>query len=224
MQPNLPKPRAVLFDWDGTVVDSFDAIHAAHNLVRSHFGLANFTSDELRQAVKIGTSREIFTHIYGPDRVQEALDLYYGAIPRLRSQNLAVCQGALEFVTALHHAHIPMGVVSNMAAAPLRDEIDHLGWASYFDVVMGAGDAPRGKPAPDAVFLAFDRLDIPRAQADQVWFVGDMETDEKAAHASGCKFLYYTAHVESPAERNRLKADLKFDRYDVVVEILKQYL
>jgi phosphoglycolate phosphatase len=217
MTKMLSLPRAVLFDWDGTLVDSFQAIYEAQLEVRRHFNQPPLTKDEVIQSMKIGTAREVFRVFY-PGQEKEALDVYYNAVPRLRAQHISVHAGSEAAIQALRARDIPCGVVSNMAHDPLVHEIGLLTWDQYFQVVIGAGVASRGKPAPDPVYLALDRMDIPRDQAGQVWFIGDMETDQKAAHAARCKFLYYTGGI---THDESLPADWRFADYQDLENIIR---
>lgn len=208
----LSRPRAVLFDWDGTLVDSGACVQEAHNHVRRAFGMDDFTQEEFMHAARIGTGRETFTVLY-PTRVNEALDIYYGVVPELRTAHVGPIAGALEFVDQLYRAGVPLGVVSNMRHGPLVDEIARMNWGHYFQTVIGAGEAARGKPSPDPVYLAAERMGMTRADLENVWFVGDMDTDEKAAKAARCPFLYYTGGISDAREQARMQAVVKFSDY-----------
>jgi phosphoglycolate phosphatase len=220
----LPKPRAVLFDWDGTMVDSIDAIYQSFNLIQAELGKPALTMDEARRIMALGTSKEIFAHL-NPEHFERSIELFYQYVPGLRLQNLKAVQPELVTMLDLLKANgIQIGVVSNARQYVVAPEVVHMGWTHYFDVVIGAVPDRPGKPDPAPVYAAFDALNIPHDASGDVWFVGDMETDEKAAQSAGCKFLYYTGHVENAAERDRLQADLKFDRYADLVDVLKAVL
>jgi phosphoglycolate phosphatase len=219
----LPKPRAVLFDWDGTLVDSFESIVAANNVVRAHFGAPPYRAEEIREIVEIGNAREIFATLYpDPAQAQQALDVYYTNIPRLRRENLGFIPGARKLIEFLQSAGVPMGVVSNMAHGPLIEEIAHVGWADYFQTIVGAGEAPRGKPAPDPVWLAIERLGLERNVARDIWFVGDMAADQKAAKAAGCPFVFYTGGIASDEHKKDLAAAVKLSHYHELLVMAKK--
>ncbi len=219
----LSRPRAVLFDWDGTLVDSGACVEAAHNHVRRAFGMNDFTPEEFMHAARIGTGRETFTVLY-PTRVNEALDLYYGVVPALRATHVGPIPGALDFIEYLYRAGIPLGVVSNMRHDPLVEEIARMNWSHYFQTVIGAGEAARGKPSPEPVYLAAERMGMTRADLENVWFVGDMETDEKAAKSARCPFLYYTGGISDARERSRMQASVKFDDYRKILHDVAPFL
>ena len=181
----LPTPRAGLFDWDGTMVDTSAALLIAFNAVRTAFSLSPYTHDDYMQVSKIGNAREIFTSLY-PDRVPQALDIFYTSIRSEYVSSQRPLDGVLAVVDALIARDIPYGIVSNLNHEVLVPCVQALGLTPA--VVIGAGLAPRGKPSPDPIYLALEKLGLMRSDATDVWFVGDMETDEKASAAAGCPF------------------------------------
>jgi len=216
----LTRPRAVLFDWDGTIVSSLQAIAAALNKVQAEFGKPELPFDIAREKMALGTSKDILGHLH-PEDPKRAMDIFYQHVPVLRAANLKVIDGAVAFLEMLRAQNIPIGIVSNMRHEYLVVEIETLGWTSWFETIVGAGEAARGKPSPDPIYLALERMGMLRGEAKDVWFVGDMETDEKAAKAAGCPFLFYTSEIDNKAEHNRLQAALTFHHYADVINVLK---
>ena len=209
---SLQKPKAVLFDWDGTLMDSVESIYTCFNHVQKHFGRPPLTLEQFQENMKIGTAKEIFKKVFQdtPDLIQEAYDVFYANIPDIRAQYATFMPGAREFLEDLHARDIPMGIVSNMNHTFLVKEMAHLGVDTYFEAIVGAGEAPRGKPSPDHVYVALDRMGIDRSEAKDIWFIGDMEPDERAARAAGCPFIYYVGQHDP----NALKAQYVFSDYD----------
>lgn len=96
---------------------------------------------------------------------------------------------ARELVAFVHDKTGRAGVVSNKTGFILREEVDYLGWQDYFYAVVGAGDAPKDKPAPDPVFKALEGTGIVYENgrlSEPVWFVGDGDADMRCAAAAGC--------------------------------------
>ena len=101
-------------------------------------------------------------------------------------------------LAVLKHHEIYLGIVSNKHGKYLRREVTHLGWDSYFGATVGAHDAPRDKPATDAVDLALAGSPVPSGQS--VWFVGDTEIDMECAINAGCiPVLVHKTPAESKA-------------------------
>jgi phosphoglycolate phosphatase len=196
----LPKPQAVLFDWDGTMVNSLGSIYATYNRVRDHFGEPHFSEAEAHKIATIGTAKDSFTKLYpnDPEKVKTAIEVWYRHIPELREANLQFMPGIEAVVTSLHQAGVKMGIVTNMNHDYAMHEVnDVMKMGMYFPVIVGAGAAPRGKPSPDPIYVALEKLGLARTSASTVWFVGDMEPDQRAARAAGCPFILY-----DPAGKN----------------------
>lgn len=177
----LPRPEAILWDWDNTLVDGWAAIAAGLNAAFRAFGLAEWSLVEVRARVR-RSLRESFPEIFGPDW-EAAREIFYAEV---RARHLAVlapmpgAEAALRAAAAL----VPQGVVSNKQGALLRAEAAHLGWASRFRALVGAGDAAADKPDPAPLRLALAACGV--AAGPAVWYVGDTALDMQAARAAGC--------------------------------------
>ena len=191
MIPTMPKPKAVMFDWDGTIVDSIQAIFEGYNEVCRAYDRPEIKDHhELHEVMSHGPARQIFQRFI-PDHADAALDLYYTRVPALRAQHLGIIPHIKALLETLHGQGIKLAVVSNMNYRLLADEMKRVGLEHYFSAVVGAGETALGKPSPEPVFLAAERLGLSRDDLSSVWFVGDMEPDMRAAAASGCSFLLY---------------------------------
>ncbi|RKQ73174.1 HAD family hydrolase [Oceanibaculum indicum] len=176
------RPRAVLFDWDHTLVDNWDAIRAALNFTLVSFGQEAWTVEETRARVK-ASLRDSFPLLFG-DRWEEARTLF---LDHFAENHLAVLKplpGAADLLAHLAAEGVYMGIVSNKRGPTLRLETAHLGWDRYFGRIIGAEDAPEDKPSPIPVSMALEGSGI--APGADVWFVGDTSIDMECAHNAGC--------------------------------------
>jgi phosphoglycolate phosphatase len=174
-------PDLIIFDWDDTLVDSYAAIHAAINAARAAFGLPTWTLLETRENCRIAL-KEIFPQWFGAEW-EKAQDIFYTTFAEHHIAMLNPKAGALELLQVLAVRKIPLAVNSNKKNEYLREEIDHLHWGEFFSAVVGAGDAVKGKPAPDGV-IAIRNICRIGAEKD-VWFVGDNSVDSETARAGG---------------------------------------
>jgi phosphoglycolate phosphatase len=172
----------VLFDWDNTLVDNWATIADAFNTTLLAMGHEPWTIEETRARVR-ASLRDSFPKLFG-ERWPEARRIYIDAFASQHLQRLKPLADAEELLRALSQRSLWVGVVSNKSGSFLRKEVEHLGWQSHFRKVVGAGDAPRDKPAPDPVTLALAGSGIPTGS--EVWLVGDTEMDMECAHLSGC--------------------------------------
>ncbi len=201
MTPFLPRPRAILFDWDNTLVDTWPVIHAALAETFEAAKMPVWSLEEVKAKVR-KSMRDSFPEIFGEDW-QSYGDLYQSAYRKRQSANA---------IQPLHHAHelvhflagLPLfvGIVSNKKGPGLRIEAENLGWTKLFGVLVGADDAARDKPHADPVTLALKDSQI--APGPDVWFVGDSEIDLECAKNCGLTPIYYgpDATAEMIAEQH----------------------
>jgi phosphoglycolate phosphatase len=178
----MPRPRAILFDWDNTLVDSWATIHEARNIVMAAMGEPLWSLEETKERARLSL-RESFPRQFG-ERWEEAARIYLEAFRAIHLDWLSALPGRGELLQALADEGIFMGVVSNKTGALLRLEAERIGWSALFGSIVGAGDAAADKPNTAPVLLALDPSGI--GAGETVWFVGDTGVDIECARNSGC--------------------------------------
>ncbi|HEX9447322.1 MAG TPA: HAD family hydrolase [Dongiaceae bacterium] len=181
--PRLRLPRAILFDWDNTLVDSWAVIHAALNHTLGEMGHAIWSRADIESRVR-SSLRDSFPMLFGADW-PKAEKLFYDFFGAIHLRHLTPLPGAQELLEHLSDRGIYLAVVSNKRGAFLRKEAAHLGWDRHFAVLAGAGDAARDKPAREHVDLALQAAAGVSA-GPEVWFVGDTDIDLNCAQNAGC--------------------------------------
>ena len=183
----LPKPSAVIFDWDNTLVNTWPIIHAALNATFTEMGKPAWTFDMTKQRVR-KSMRDSFPEIFGEN--WEAAGVFYQQQYRANHLlNLEPLEGAEELLKAVKDAGLYNVVVSNKKGPNLRQEVTHLGWDKYFDKVVGSDDAAKDKPFREPVELAF--AGSTHKTGGHVWFVGDSDIDLECAKNTGCTAILY---------------------------------
>jgi phosphoglycolate phosphatase len=178
----LPRPRAILFDWDNTLVDSWATIHEALNAVMAAMGKPLWSLRETRERVRLSL-RESFPLHFG-DRWEEARRIYLDVFRAIHLEQLSPLPGREDLLRQLKGEGIFLGIVSNKTGALLRHEAERIGWLGLFGSVVGAGDAALDKPDPAPVVLALEPSGV--GAGETVWFVGDAGVDMECAYNSGC--------------------------------------
>ncbi len=179
----LPTPKALLFDWDNTLVDSWVVIHHALAVTFEAMGREPWTLAETRRKVR-KSARDSFPDLFG-SKAEEATEIFYRTYEADHLAQLTPRPGAATMLGDLAATEdLFLGVVSNKKGDLLRREAAHLEWDRYFAAVVGATDAPRDKPAPEVVDFALAGTGI--APGPEVWFVGDTDIDLLCAQNSGC--------------------------------------
>jgi phosphoglycolate phosphatase len=189
-------PKAILFDWDNTLVDTWDVIHDAMNVTLTAYGMEPWTLAQTRKRVR-RSMRDAFPDLFG-EHWQEAGDCFYARYQEIHLEKLNPSPGARQMLDDLTSAGLYLGVVSNKLGSYLREEVAHMGWSGYFGQLVGALDAAHDKPAPDTVDLALDGSGIRPGPA--VWFAGDTAVDLECAVNAGCTPVLIRPQSPQPEE------------------------
>lgn len=200
-----PRPRAVLFDWDNTLVDSWATIHDALNFLMRALGRPEWSLADTKEKVRLSL-REAFPLHFG-ERWEEARDIYLERFRAIHLERLTPLPGREAMLRGLVEQGIYLGIVSNKTGDVLRREVAQLGWSRFFGSIVGAGDAPVDKPACEPVHLALAPSGI--AAGDEVWFVGDTGIDMECAHNAGC-IAVLLGDADQPGEFSRFAPHLIF--------------
>lgn len=181
------KPKAILFDWDNTLADTWPIIHQAMHDALTAMGQEPWTLEDTK--VRVHRSlRDAFPPLFGT-RWEEARDIYFKSFLSNHIEKLEVLEEAEDVLKRIKKAGVPMAVVSNKTGKYLREEVDHLKWNDYFGAIIGATDAKEDKPAAAPVHLALEKLGF-KAGAD-IWLVGDSVTDLDCAFNAGVTPVFY---------------------------------
>jgi phosphoglycolate phosphatase len=175
-------PRAILFDWDNTLVDTWLTIHEALNHVIAAMDKLLWSFAETRARVRRSLRESFPAHF--SQRWEEAREIYLERLRAIRLERLTPLPGCEVTIEGLATSGIFLGVVSNKTGGLLRQEAEQLGWSGHFGRIVGAGDATADKPDPAPVGLALEPSGV--AAGAGVWFVGDTEVDIKYASNAGC--------------------------------------
>lgn len=182
-------PQIILFDWDGTLVDSFAFLESAHNNALAVLKLPS-RSEQWFKAY-FGKPRDfIYQDIYGRHDPQ-ARELFEGFVNENHKKLLNTMDGSAEILKQIQSLNVPMGVVSNKKSAFIHAEVTHLGWDNYFKCVVGSGDAAEDKPSAEPIYEALRQADYDGDISD-VLYVGDTEADMQTAQNAGCPWVLIT--------------------------------
>ncbi len=180
----------IVFDLDGTLIDSAPDIHAAVALMLKEEGCApldlgtviSFIGNGLPHLVKLvinATALDMQDHA---ELTQGVLD-HYNAVSGTQSVLYPGVQQALTALAANGHV---LGICTNKPEQPARDILKKLN-LHPFDCVIGGDSLPKRKPDPAPLHAACDALG-----SGPVLYVGDSEVDAETAERAGIPFLLFT--------------------------------
>ncbi|MBT9382863.1 phosphoglycolate phosphatase [Pseudooceanicola sp. CBS1P-1] len=180
----------IVFDLDGTLIDSAPDIREAANGLLEDEGLPPLSISETRRFIGEGSPTFVRLMMAArdiePDRhaplLAQFLDRLKGAVALTR-----VYPGAKAALDALAQAGHSLAICTNKPEAPARAVLDHLGLLPRFAEVLGGDSLPQRKPAPEPLLAVLDRL-----PAGPAIYIGDSEVDAATAEAAGVPFLLFT--------------------------------
>lgn len=221
MTKPLRKPDAIFFDWDGTLVDSLPALNGYYNHVLAVYSKPAISIEEAKRNIR-RSAREVFPEVFG-DQADEALNVFYDYVSKTHLEHLEVFSESHGFMEELATFNIQLGIVSNKKHSFLLKEISHLGWDKYLVSNIGAGEAAKDKPEPDPLLLAASKIGL-SPEVNEIWYVGDTETDMMAAVAAGFQpiFIEHGLGERSDCEKHGLAPYFVKD-LPQLMELVKKY-
>jgi 2-phosphoglycolate phosphatase len=199
----LDEIRAVLFDFDGTLADSYAAITASVNHVRALHALPPLEEREVRRHVGRGPEHLLAATVPGADPAAGVLS-YRAHHPSVMYQMTRLLPGAADPVRRLKESGRALGVCSNKPSFFTSRLLDHLGLLPHLGAVLGPGEVPLPKPAPDMLLAALARLGVGQAEA---LYVGDMVVDVETARAAGVRVWAVPTGSEELADLEAARPD-----------------
>lgn len=213
-----PGFAAVLFDHDGTLVDSIDLVVAATNAVLAAEGVAPADRDAVIAGMVLPTAPRLGRHCGVEDpAVRDRLARDFYAAARERGAAEARCYPAIEEVLRALHGRLPLAVVSNNEGRLIRRLARELGIAAYLDPVLGEEDVPAPKPRPDGLLAACGRLGVDPGRCA---YVGDGAADRAAARAAGMTAIGVTWGTHRRDELAPLGFDHLVDDAEALLAVL----
>ena len=213
MAPLPTRPRAVIFDLDGTLVDAYAAIHESIGVVLEAFGRPPIAREETRRMVGHGLEALVAKAV-GTENVAEGVRLFRERYERVGLESSRLLPGA-DFVTRrLVEEGIRLAIASNKPARFTRPLLESFRIAGRFGFVTGPDDGFPPKPAPHMVFMALATLCVPARDAV---YVGDMPIDVATARAAELPIITLPS---GSATRKELEACSP----DAIVENLEELL
>lgn len=176
-------PKAIIFDWDNTLTNTWPLIYYSMNKMLREIGHQEWSDEEIKSRTHL-SMRDYFPQLFG-DKWQEAGKIYVDAYHEKNLEKLEFLPNVLELLDLLKAKSIQLFVISNKKGKTLREEAENFGVTNKFVKIIGSHDAIEDKPSPKVVdfTLADTNLD---PKKDLIWFIGDSKVDLNCAINSGC--------------------------------------
>jgi len=207
----------VIFDLDGTLIDSQYDLALAVNYTRSLYGFTEIRVDKIRDFIGDGirTLMEKALPEIGESEMQVAIIKFRAFYGENLLNNTKLYPGVKEVLENL--SGIKKAVLTNKPIAFTKTILENFKIDKYFNIVTGGDSGPKRKPAPEPLLDIANKLNIPLGQ---VIMIGDGKNDILAAKAAGVKCAAAEYGYTASAELLSLKPDYTISNINDVIKIV----
>lgn len=182
--------KAIVFDLDGTLLDTLDDLWLSVNYTMDKFGFPHRDRREVRGF--LGSGVRVLVEKSLPedkkDMTDECLSFFKAYYDVHKDDNTRPYDGVIDMLKAVRAAGLKSAIVSNKYDAAVQ-QLKNVTFNGLVDFAVGEGNGIKTKPAPDGVLLALKNLGVSK---DEAVYVGDSEVDLKTAENSGLKCVAVT--------------------------------
>lgn len=197
--PQVTK-TAILFDLDGTLIDTIELIMTSMEFAFAEFTGARPTRAEWLMGLGIPLRIQLSQHARSDEELDYLIARYRLYQGEHHDRMTSAYPGAADVLARLHAAGHPMGVVTSKFHATSRKALDLVGMLQFLPVIIGADSVENAKPHPEPVLRALGQLG---ASPSRAMFVGDSPHDVTAGNAAGVATV---AATWGPFDRAQLEA------------------
>lgn len=202
----------VIFDLDGTLIDSSKTVANAINFVRDRIGLPPMDKKKILEAVN-NPNLNPAEYFYDLEKFepihQEWFMEYYS---NHHNQELRLFDGVLELLDKLKSRGCKLALATNAYRRSTLEALEYLGIDKIFDIVVCYDDVKRAKPYPDMLLYICNRLNIPKHRAI---FIGDGNKDKESSISAGIDFILvswgYSTNIEDDSIEDINTLEIKLD-------------
>ena len=210
----------VIFDLDGTLLDTLSDLHASVNFALRELSFPERTIDEIRRFIGNGVVKLVERSVPTGTDAETAklcLDIFRQHYLVHMSDNTAPYEGVTDLLGKLREYGIKTAVVSNKLHSAVAELCNDY-FPALIDCALGVSDESERKPAPKNVFRAFDVLSCDR---DSTVYVGDSEVDVQTAKNAELRCIGVTWGFRDREELISAGADLIADTAEELLELIK---
>jgi phosphoglycolate phosphatase len=173
--------RGIIFDFDGTLIDSYEPITESLNQVREAFGKPPLALGEVKGMVGHGLEHLIEAAI-GPGKVADGVRIFRERYATICESRTTILPQVRETLEELDRRTYQMAIATNKPSYFARDILKALDVEHLFVEVLGPNDVERPKPDPEMLEIIMSRLGL---GSDETLYVGDMPLDIEVARNAG---------------------------------------
>jgi phosphoglycolate phosphatase len=205
--------KIILFDLDGTLIDSTEAIlESFHHSLKMHGMVRRIDDSKITE--QIGHTLETMFAGVGVDTaLVEAhvatYKLYYREISRQKTLLLPNAYEAVRMAASFAR----LGIVTTKTGLYSRELMEHFGLMEYFEVLIGREHVENPKPHPEPIFKALEQMGMGEST---VWMIGDTRLDIEAANRAGIEHVAVTSGYDNLEQLQTSTNIIKVDALEAV--------
>ena len=203
--------KAVLFDFDGTLVDTAPGIVKTMQGTFLEMGLAVPDESAVRQTIGLPLFDSL-KHLgnFSDEDARRGVEIYRRLFATLELGNMSVFPGVAETLKELSSRGVRMAICTSRGQNSLHMILSSFGLEEYFEDFVTASDGLRSKPAPDPVFALLERMKL---RSDETLVVGDTTFDIQMGAAAGCRTVAVTYGNHSREKLESVRPDFLTDAF-----------
>ena len=171
---------AVVFDMDGTLLDSSRTVPAAYAAAIFELCGRECSEQEIIDAYSAGPAAALIARFTGRVSTEDDVDCWHRHL-EARVQLTTIYDGVFDALVELRAIGLALAVFTGATRRAALSQLDHAGLAHLFDVVVASDEIERVKPAADGLLLVASRLGVP---SHRLAYVGDAPNDLRCARAA----------------------------------------
>ena len=196
MPDNKTNHGLLIFDLDGTLMDTRRDLSAGINLMRRHYGLPPLPVDTVAGYVGDGIRKLVTRALQDfPADLDEAVRLNYRFYREHIHDETTLYPGVAEGLRQLHAAGDALALISNKPEEACLELLRHFNLNPLFSNVLGGDSVRELKPHPEAIRTTIRKL---RADLAQTWMIGDHVTDLESARRAGIRSAFVSYGIGQP--------------------------
>lgn len=205
---NISKITAILFDLDGTLVDSLSLIR---NCFYKVFQELNISWGNDNVMGWIGRPLKDIADYFAGEREDQFIKRYQYHFRRDHDNYTSLYPGTMNMMAELKRSEIKIGIVTSKGYPGTMKTLEFTGVIQFVDVIVTAYDVEKHKPFPDPVYKAMNMLSV---GCDETLFIGDSHFDMEAGKAAGVKVLGVSWGICTADDLQRHEPEVILSKWD----------
>jgi len=181
MPKRKTKLKAIVFDFDGVIADSFERQYAVFHELAKKFGKMDLSKEEFKKKIWGNSVRKTVQN-YFKGHTFEEVQKEYNKLSIKFTKKLKIMDDADKILKKIKEKKFKMALVSNALRGRLDNDTKALNVSKFFDVIVAGDDVIKAKPYPDSILKACETLKV---APDEIIYVGDTKYDYQAGKSAG---------------------------------------